>query len=556
MTTSIFGSVVHRVEDPRFLRGEARYTESLAPAGALQAVFVRSIISHGRIEGISLDGARSMPGVETILVHDDLAIADREPSGNVASGYERPVLARDVVRYVGEPVAVVLATTLAQAMDAAEEVLVEIEPLDPVIGVDAALADGAPLLFPDTGSNVAHAFTEFWDEDTLEGSDVVVRTRVVHQRVAPVPMETNGLVATPHEDGSMTIHVSTQVPFDVRNDLAELLGLEKDRVRVIAPDVGGGFGTKLVVYPEYLVVAKAAATLGRPIAWQETRTESMTGLSHGRAQTHEVELGATRDGDLVGLRVDILGDMGAYPMNALLPVTTKTMVPGCYRIPRVASRGRAIVTNAVPIDAYRGAGRPEATLSIERAMDLLADELGVDPDELRRRNTITEFPHTTAVGSTYDVGAYDEALDRAIALAGVDELRAEQRARRERGDVRALGIGTALYVEVTGFTRKEFGAVEITREGRAIVRAGTSSHGQGHETAFAQIASGVLGIAFEDVSVIHSDTAQVARGEGTYGSRSLQIAGSSVYEAATAVVETALTLATLRRRSPRRSSDR
>jgi aerobic carbon-monoxide dehydrogenase large subunit len=543
MTTSIFGSVVHRVEDPRFLRGEARYTETLAPADALRAVFVRSIIPHGRITDISLDEARTMPGVRAVYVASDLGIASRQPSGNVTDAFERSVLADDVVRYVGEPVAVVIASSLAEALDAAETVLVDVDPLDAVVGVDAALADSAPLVFADAGSNVAHAFEESWEEDVLERADVVVRTRVVHQRLAPVPMETNGLVAIPHEDGSMTLDVSTQVPFDVRNDVAELLDLERERVRVIAPDVGGGFGAKLAVYPEYLVVAKAAAMLGVPVAWQESRTESMTGLSHGRAQTHDVELGATRAGDLVGLRVDILGDMGAYPIGALMPVTTKTMLPGCYRIPRVASRGRAIVTNTVPIDSYRGAGRPEAALSIERAMDLLAAELDLDPVDLRRRNAITEFPHTTAVGSTYDVGAYDEALDRALALAGIEDLRDEQRVRREQRDVRALGIGIALYVEVTGFTRKEFGAVEITPEGRAIVRAGTSSHGQGHETAFAQIASGVLGIAFDRVSVIHSDTGQVARGDGTYGSRSLQIAGSSIFEAAETLLEKAKALA-------------
>jgi aerobic carbon-monoxide dehydrogenase large subunit len=542
MTTSIFGSVVHRVEDPRFLRGEARYTETLAPDDALRAVFVRSIIAHGAINAIDAAEAETMPGVVAVLTGGDLGLPPRPAAGNV-HGFERPVLATDVVRYVGEPIVLVLAETLPQGLDAAETILVDIDAHEAVVGIDAAVAPGAPSLFADAGTNVAHAFEERWDDDVVAGADVVVHARIVHQRLAAVPMETNGMVAVPEPGGAMTVWVSTQVPFDVRDDLAEALGLERERVRVIAPDVGGGFGAKLAVYPEYLAVATAASRLGRPVAWQESRSESMVGLTHGRAQVHDVELGATRDGDLVGLRVDVLGDMGAYPGGALLPMTTKTMLPGCYRIAHVASRGRAIVTNAVPVDSYRGAGRPEATLSIERAMDLLARALEMDPVELRRRNLIETFPHTTAVGSTYDVGAYDEALDRALGLADVERLRREQAERRARGDVFALGVGVALYVEVTGFSRKEFASVAVGDDGSVTVRTGASSHGQGHETAFAQIASGVLGVALGDVRVVHSDTGEVPRGQGTYGSRSLQIAGSSVFEAAETVRERAVTLA-------------
>lgn len=542
MSTSIFGTVVHRVEDPRFLRGLARYTETMRPPGALRAVVVRSIIAHGRLLDIDATEARGMPGVVAVYLGSDLAIPPRPPAGNVADTFERVVPATEVVRFVGEPLALLVAETLAQAMDAAETILVDVDPLEPVIGVDDALAPGAPVLFPDAASNVAHAFEEAWDEDVLEGAEVVVRTRVVHQRLAPVPMEANAIVAVP-DDGGMTLWVSTQIPFDVRSDVAELLGLEKDRVRVVAPDVGGGFGAKGVVYPEYLFVARAASLLGRPVAWQEIRGESMVTLSHGRAQIHEVELGATRGGDLVGLRVDILADMGAYPIGAYIPVTTKTMLPGCYRIPRVASRGRAIVTTTSPVDAYRGAGRPEAAASIERAMDLLADELGMDPLELRRRNLIEEFPHTTAVGSRYDVGAYREALERATELADVEALRREQTERRARGDRLALGIGVSVYVEVTGFARKEYASVEVGADGSATVRAGTSSHGQGHETAFAQITSGVLGIPIDRIRVVHSDTAEVPRGEGTFGSRSLQIGGSSVFESGSAVLERAKAIA-------------
>jgi carbon-monoxide dehydrogenase large subunit len=441
-------------------------------------------------------------------------------------------------------VAVVLAETLAQAMDAAEMVVVELDPLEPVASVEAAATTDAPLLFPDAGTNVAHEFTEAWDEDVLAGAEVVVRARVVHQRLAPVPLETNAVVAIPTADG-LTLWVSTQIPFDVRDDVAAWLGLPKASVRVIAPDVGGGFGAKLHVYPEQLVVAAAAMRLGRAVAWQEGRSESMLGLTHGRSQIHEVELGARRDGTLVGLRVDILADMGAYPGGAYLPTTTKTMLPGVYRLPRVAARGRAVVTNTVPVAEYRGAGRPEATASIERAVDLLARELDLDPVELRRRNLVPPdaFPFTSAVGSTYDTGDYGAALDLAVDIAGYEELRGAQAERRSRGDVRHLGIGVALYVEVTGFSRREYGSVRVEPDGAVSVRVGTSSHGQGHETAFAQVAAGVLGVEMDRVRVVHSDTSEVPRGNGTYGSRSLQTGGAAVFRAAEQVLERARTVA-------------
>ena len=545
MTTSIFGSVVRRVEDPRFLTGTARFVDAMRPEGALRAAFVRSIMAHARISGVDATRARSMPGVAAILLAGDLELRPQPPAGNVTGPFARPILAAGMVRYAGEPVAVVLAETLGQALDAAEAVVVDLDPLEPVLGAEAALAPGAPLLFPDAGTNLAHAFVESWDEDVLADAEVVVRERVVHQRLAGVPMETNGIVVVPGGDGELTIWVSSQIPFDVRDDVADQLGVDRAKVRVIAPDVGGGFGAKLHVYPEQLVCAAAAVRLGRAVAWQESRTESMVGLTHGRAQVHDVELGARRDGTLVGLRVDLLADMGAYPGGAYLPVTTKTMLPGVYRIPRVASRGRAVVTSTVPIAEYRGAGRPEATASIERMMDRLANELALDPVELRRRNLIPAdaFPHTTAVGSTYDTGDYPRALDEALRIAAAEDLRGEQARRRAEGDVRQLGIGVALYVEVTGFSRKEFASVEVGGDGIVTVRVGTSSHGQGHETAFAQVAAGVLGLPVDRVRVVHSDTAEVPRGEGTFGSRSLQIAGTAVFRAAEQVLDAARTLA-------------
>jgi aerobic carbon-monoxide dehydrogenase large subunit len=544
MTTSIFGSVVLRSEDPRFLTGQGRYVENLPVEGALQAVFVRSMMAHARINVIDVSAALALPGVAAVLTAEDMELPMQPPSGQVPSGFSRPVLAKDVVRFVGEPVAVLLAESFKQALDAAEEVLVELEPLPSALTAEAALAEGAPLLFPAEGTNVADTFQSDWDADVLEGSEVVVRGRFVNQRLAPVPMEPNAFTAVPEPDGRLTLWVSTQVPFDVRGDVADALGLEKDRVRVIAPDVGGGFGAKLQIYPEYLICAEAATRLGRPVRWIETRSENLVNMTHGRAQVNSVELGARRDGKLVGLRVDILADLGAYPMAAYLPPTTQMMLAGVYRIPRIASRGRSVVTPTTPVAPYRGAGRPEATALLERAMDLLAAELAVDPAELRRRNLIPAdaFPVQTAVGTTYDTGDYELALDEVLQLSGYEELRREQAERRARGGRVQLGIGLCTYVEITGFTR-EFGAVEVHTDGSVTVLTGISPHGQGHETGFAQLVSGLLGVPFEMVHVVHSDTDVVPSGQGTYGSRSLQIGGSAVWQAGEVVLEKAKRLA-------------
>ncbi|HJS26743.1 MAG TPA: xanthine dehydrogenase family protein molybdopterin-binding subunit [Actinomycetota bacterium] len=545
MSTSMYGRIVHRVEDPRFLTGRSRYVEDLVPERALRAVFVRSIMAHGRVNGLDAAEASGMPGVVAVFGVGDLDIASSPGEGGRADPFERPAFASEVVRFVGEPLALVVAETRAQAQDAGETVLPELEPLPVVLDPRAAAEPGAALLFPAAGSNVVDAFDEAWGEDVLAGSEVIARLTVRHQRVAPAPLETEGVLADPADDGSLTLWASTQVPFFVRDVVSERLGLSKELIRVVAPDVGGGFGAKQEAFPEYVAVAAAALRLGAPVAWLPTRSESMVSLTHGRAQVHDVELGATRDGRLVGLRVDIVSDMGAYPIASYLAETTKSMLSGVYRIPRIAARGRSVVTTTPPVGPYRGAGRPEATLSIERAIDVLAAEVDLDPVELRRRNLVPAeaFPFTTAVGTTYDVGDYQRALDEALALAGVERWRREQAERRTNDDRRALGIGVAVYVEVTGSARKEFASVEIDSEGSAIARVGTSSHGQGHETAFAQIVSGVLGIEIERVRVVQSDTAAVERGEGTFASRSLQIGGSSLFEAAGDVLEQARDIA-------------
>ena len=546
MADGFLGRAVLRTEDPRFLRGEARYVEDIPSPGALRAVIVRSHTAHAHLRGIDAAAALAAPGVVAVWTAAD--VADLPPIGVPGSvrepvAFALPLLATDRVRWVGQPVAVVVADTLAHAEDAAELVGIDLDPLDPLVDPLAAIDDAGTLLFPETGSNVADGFDDRYGDDVLAGADLVVRERVVHQRLAPVPMETNAMLAEPTPEGGLLVHVSTQVPFDVRNDLADAFDLDRERIRVIAPDVGGGFGTKLYVYAEYLLIAALALRLGRAVRWSESRSESMTALAHGRAQVHDVELGARRDGTIVGLRVDLVADMGAHPLGSYLPANTKRMLSGPYRIPAIALRVRSVVTTTTPIGAYRGAGRPEATLTLERILDRLAGELGLDPVEVRRRNLIPAdaFPYEVVTGERYDSGDYAAALDRALDLADVPALRAEQTARRARGDRRVLGIGVATYVEITGFSPED-ATVEIDDDGAVTVLVGTSSHGQGHETAFAQLVGGILAVPMDRVRIVHSDTGRVPRGQGTYASRSLQVGGSAIHEGAMQVIERAKAL--------------
>ena len=536
---SLFGIPALRSEDPRFLRGEGRYLENIQIESAARAVFVRSIFAHARVNAVrGLDEARAMPGVVAVFAAGDLALPPQlaagsveVPGGDLDQPFLRPILANERFRYVGEPYAVVIADTTARALDAAELIWadVDVEPavVDPVVAASA----NAPLLFPECGTNVATRFDHRWDDDVLADAEVIVRSRFLNQRVAPVPMEMNGIAVEPRADGHYTVWVSSQVPFDIRADLVDLLEVERSKIRVIAPDVGGGFGAKIPTYPEYLVVAKVAAALGRPVRWFESRSESIVSLTHGRSQVQWVELGAKRDGTITGLRFEVLGDVGAYPqLGAFMATTTAEMIAGVYAIPKVAYRGSAVVTNVTPLGAYRGAGRPEASACVERAVDMLAAELGMDPVEVRRRNLIPPdaFPYMTAAGTEYDNGDYEVALDRALEIADYPRLRAEQAARRARGDRTAMGIGVATYVEITGFPTKEFARVDIEADGTATVYVGTTSFGQGHETAFAQLAGGMLAIPYTDVRIVHSDTKLVERGQGSWGSRSLQAGGTVI----------------------------
>jgi aerobic carbon-monoxide dehydrogenase large subunit len=515
-----------------------------AGTGALHAVFVRSPMAHGTIREVDAGPARTAPGVHSIWTAADLDLPPQKAFGG-RPGPERPPLARDRVRFVGDLVAVVLAGSHAQAIDAAELVAVDIDPLPTVVDPVAAASQGAPLLFPDGeaengGSNIVGGRHKDPDPAFFDAADVVVRARLHHQRVAPVPMEANGCVAVADGEGddtTITLWASTQSVFDVRAGVASALGLDPERVRVRAPWIGGGFGAKGGVYPEQMIVAVLALRTGHVVRWDETRSENLVAMTHGRAQVHDIEVGTTREGRITALRVRGWADSGAYPVRSLLiPLTTRLMASGAYAIPAIDYQAVTVLTNTTPTGPYRGAGRPEATALSERAIDLVAYELGHDPVEVRRRNfpAPSDFPFTTATGVTYDSGDYAKALDEALRLAGYDTLRDEQRQRREHDDGPLLGIGVACYVEISGLGG-EFGSVDVSDDGSVTVVTGSVPHGQGHETTWAQVAASVLGIPLESVRVRHSDTSVVDHGTGTFGSRSLQLGGSAVHEAATEV---------------------
>ena len=541
------GQRILRVEDDRFLRGEGLYVENQEVPGALHATFVRSPVAHARIGGIDTSAVESVPGAQVFTAADvDLAVFPPPPIPGINDKMVRPFFASDVVRFVGDIVAVVLTEDRASGVDAAELVLVDYDPLPAVVDPEAALA-GDVLLYPDLGTNVCASHpVEAPDDALFEGCDVVVSGRLVSQRLAACPLEARGCVAELGEDGRMTLWLSTQTPHLDRHVLGLFLGLGDEGVRVVAPDVGGGFGAKGLSV-ETVIVPWLARKTGRPLRWTETRSENMVAMQHGRAAVLEFELGGSRDGDAQAYRLRVVQDAGAYPgLGAILPGFTALMSSGVYAIPKIESDTVSVVTNTTPTGPFRGAGRPEAAQAIERAMDLFAAELGLDPAEVRRRNLFPPdaFPLTTASGAGYDSGDYGRALDLALETAGYEALRQEQERRRESGDTRALGIGVSVYVEITnGLVEPELGDVEITPEGEAVLRTGSFSHGQGHETTFAMIVADRLGLPIEAVRVIKGDTDEVSQGTGTYGSKSTQIGGAAARQAAEVVVERARVLA-------------
>ena len=537
--SSVLGGSVRRREDRRLVTGTGQYVDDVKLDGCLHAVFVRSSMAHAKIKSIDVSGGASMPGVVGVFVAADLNLKPRA-AFPAPDEMARPPLASEVVRFVGDVVAIAVAETREQAVDSAAAVFVDYEPLAVLVDAAAALEPGAVVLHPMKEDNVAFVAV-LGEPGALEGADVVVRARFVNQRLAGVPIETNVVMAEPDGDG-IKMWVSTQVPFRVRDEVAECLGLKESQVRVITPDVGGGFGAKLQTYPEQTMIAALARKLGRPVRWFEYRSENMVAMTHGRGQVQNISIGATRDGKVVGLEAEVVADGGAYPaLGAFLPMFTGQMSLGCYEIPKLYFKARTGATNTTVVAAYRGAGRPEAASLIERAMDMLAAELGMDPAELRRRNLIGgEFPHTTPTGLNYDSGDYRKALEMALEAAGYDELRSEQKKRRERGDTKLLGIGISSYVEVTSpAPPMDYGSARLSEDGKFEIHCGTTSSGQGHETAYAQLASALLDIPMGAIKVVQSDTGVVKRGDGTYGSRSLQIGGSAIHAACLALVEKA-----------------
>jgi carbon-monoxide dehydrogenase large subunit len=518
---SILGNRVLRKEDPKFLTTGGTYVDDLPLDGAGHVVFVRSTAAHARIASVDVDEARTAPGVIGVFTAADV----------------------DLERLVGEPVVAVVAETRAQGLDAAELVYVDYEPLPVVVDPEDALTD-ATVLHPAAGTNLVLDL-QFGNsgDDLFDGCDVVVRQRIRNQRVAPCPLEVRAGAAQWGDDGRVTYWCTTQGAHTWKRELAKGLEVAEDQVRIISPDVGGGFGAKIHSYPEDILVPWLARHLGRPLRWVETRSESMVSLGHGRGQIQDVELGGTRDGKVLAYRLQVLADGGAYArLGSLLPYMTRTMLTGVYDIPKGEFNAKTVVTNTTPTVAYRGAGRPEATAAIERTMDVFATEIGMDPAEVRRRNLVpaSAFPYPTPTGTTYDIGDYERALDLLLDAAGYAGLRAEQAARRQSGDVKQLGIGLAVYVEITNVENSsEFASVEVRTDGTAVVRTGTSPHGQGHVTAWAMLASEQLGIPIDDIEVIHGDTDQVRSGGGTSGSRSLQAGGVAVNQAAVALVDKA-----------------
>jgi carbon-monoxide dehydrogenase large subunit len=549
---SILGTRVLRTEDPAFLTTGGVYTDDVVLPGACHVFFVRSPIAHARIRSIDVSGALAAPGVIAVFTGADLAsLPPPAPPlpGMLDARMGQPPLARDVVRFVGEPVAVVVTEGPYQGEDAVELVDVDYEPLPVIVDMAEAADAAAGLLFPEAGTNVAASFGDAaaLDPGLFDGCEVVVSRTIVNQRVAPAPMETRAAAAVWGEDGRLTAWIPNQGAQGTRAALATMLGIDPADVRVITPDVGGAFGAKFGADPEHAVVCWVARRLGRPARWAETRTENLVGMTHGRAQRQTVTIGGSRDGMVAAYRLEILQDSGAYPrFGAFLPMLTILMTPGPYAIERAESVARSVVTNTTPVGAYRGAGRPEATAALERALDLFAAEIGMDPAEVRRKNLLPAFsePHQTAFGAVYDSGDYPAALDKALETARYQDLRKEQASRRQSGDPVQLGIGLSCYVEITGAGMEagnphENASVEVHPDGSATILTGTSPHGQGHATVWAMLASDELGIPVDKITVKWGDTDLVPEGGGTGGSRSLQQGGAAVQQASRELLEVA-----------------
>jgi aerobic carbon-monoxide dehydrogenase large subunit len=507
----------------------------------LHVAFVRSQYAHANINNIDTSAAEGMPGVMQVITGADVpnivnptsADGTNLPDSGTTDSTDisKYPLAYGRVRYVGEPIAAVVAQSEVQARDAADAIMVDYDPLPAVTDMEKAVADGAPQLYDDKPGNISATFEKkAGDVDAaFANAPVKVQARIRSQRLSGVPMETRGVVAAPDPlSGGLTLWQSTQAPHNNRAELAEALGMSTTQIRVIAPEVGGGFGVKIGDYPEDFLIGGLARQLGRPVKWVETRSEHMMTTHHGRDQIAWMEAAADNDGRIQALKMRVLHCAGGYDRGSGIKDFTVTMSCGCYDIPAVDAKIDAVFTNQMAVGAYRGAGRPEAAYYIERVMDLIADETGIDPAEVRRKNFIPPeaFPYTTTVGERYDTGEYDKALTKALEISNYQELRKQQEEARKEG--RYIGIGMASYVEICGFGPNESSTVRVDPSGDVRVFTGISPHGQGQETTFAQMVADSLGANYENIFVHHGDTGNTPIGQGTMGSRGLAVGGAAL----------------------------
>ncbi|TMF27425.1 MAG: xanthine dehydrogenase family protein molybdopterin-binding subunit [Chloroflexi bacterium] len=530
MTPPVFGASVRRVEDPHLIRGAGHYVDDIQPSGCLHAVFLRSHLAHATITRLDLDAAAQAPGVIAVWSAadlEDLKPLEIEAPVDDTPLPERRVLAVGRVRYVGEAVAMLVAESRELANDALELIELEMDPLAVVIDMERALAEDAALLYPKFGTNLAFRKESKHGQvkRAFDRAAVIVKERLINQRLIPSALEPRGALAW-LDNGRLTIELSSQSAYGVREAVAASLKLAEADVRVIVEDVGGGFGSKGACVGEEIAVAAATRRLGRPVKWIEERSENCAATWHGRGQVQEVELAAQRDGTVLAVRSRVLADMGAHlePYSAFVPTVVAELQTGCYRIPASQSTLLAVYTNATPTGPYRGAGRPEAAFLIERMMDRLAVELDLDPVEIRQRNFIrrSDFPYTNAAGTTY--------LERLIELADYPGLRRAQTAARQEGRLQGIGIST--YVEEAAGFAEDRATARLELEGTITIVTGSTPHGQGHQTTWAQLAADAFGVPFEQVRVLYGDTDQPAYAIGTFGSRSAAISGAAVHEGA------------------------
>jgi carbon-monoxide dehydrogenase large subunit len=544
------GARIKRREDPTLVRGLAQYVDDVRLPGMLHVAILRSPYAHARLKNIDVAAARRHPGAVAVVTGAEL----RDQIGTIPTTADNPtlripkhyVLAIDKVCYVGEGIAAVVAENRYTARDALDLIQVDYDPLPAVTDAEKALTPESPVLHSEWPDNTAFHWEQAQGDldKAFKEADTVVKQKLVHQRLAPIAIEGRGVLAShAAADNTLTVWSSTQIPHLLKTHLANMLRLQPERLRVIAPEVGGGFGSKLNVYAEEALLAYLALKLDRPVKWIEDRSENMRATIHGRGQVGEVEAAVKKDGTILGLKYKAIADIGAYHQlfTPAIPPFTGLMLSGCYKIPAIGIEVTAAFTNKMSTDAYRGAGRPEATYVIERLMDRIAHELGTDPVAVREKNFPQpgEFPFKTATGLAYDSGNYQLALTKALSLADYENLRREQTRLRSRG--RYLGIGISTYVEICamgpGFW--EYGKVEMGADGKVRVFSGASPHGQGQKTSFAQIVADQLGVPLEDIEVFHGDTAVVAKGMGTFGSRATAVGGIAVYQAAEKVREKA-----------------